>query len=194
MSRLGIFADDQRLRAKAFIRVNEVLSRQPVDPVTKMALYHPAFFGEPLFELAHEVLRRQSYWTFAEREHLAVVCSRLNECPFCVRVHTEIGRFEANGGDGLRPEVSAAATMLERLNRDPEGFGPADVAELRAADVPDAAIADVLAIGFLFDCINRVINALGFAWETERQTRLGARIMQLAKYRLPAFLLRERTP
>ena len=48
-----------------------------------------------MFAFGSDVLRGPSYWTAAEREFLAVFTSRLNECPFCVRIHTETARIES---------------------------------------------------------------------------------------------------
>lgn len=63
----------------------------------QLALYRPGFFGEPFLALVRAVLRGPSFWTAAEREYLAVFSSELNEWPFCVRMHTEVGSVESDG-------------------------------------------------------------------------------------------------
>src|SRR5262245_41016123 len=95
--RPDVLEHGHRLRARLFILLVRLLIRQRIDPVAQMALYRPDFFGRPMFDFASEVLRGRSFWTPAEREFLAVYTSRLNECPFCVRMHTETTRVESGG-------------------------------------------------------------------------------------------------
>jgi alkylhydroperoxidase family enzyme len=45
----------------------------------------------------------------------------------------------------------------------PEALGPADVELLRAAGIGDAAIRDALYVGVLFNIVDRIADALGFA-------------------------------
>lgn len=102
-----------RLRARLFIGLIRGLARQRIDPVARLALYRPQFFGDPFLTLASEVLRGPSFWTAAEREYLAVFTSRLNDCPFCVRMHSETVRLESRGAidvnhaGSMRPQVAA---------------------------------------------------------------------------------------
>ena len=91
-----------------------LLSRQRIDAVAQMALYRPEFFGKPMFTLGPEVLRGPSYWTPAEREYFAVFTSRLNECPFCVRIHTETTRVESAGAIDVNDSGFRCARRLQR--------------------------------------------------------------------------------
>jgi AhpD family alkylhydroperoxidase len=137
-----------RLRAKAFIRLVRMLFGQRMDPVAQMALYRPQFFGDSVLRLCAEVLRGPSYWSAAEREYFAVFTSRLNECPFCVRIHTEttrvesVGAIDANDSTSTRPEAAAMLPLLEKVTLTPEQVASADVDAVRAAGVPDEAIVD----------------------------------------------------
>jgi hypothetical protein len=66
----------------------------------------------------------------------------------------------------------------------------ADVDEVRAAGVPDAAIVDALHVGLVFNTMNRLVHAFGFGWESDKQVRLGATVINRTSYQLPRFLLR----
>jgi AhpD family alkylhydroperoxidase len=77
------------------------------------ALYRPDFFGNPMFTMGSEVLRGPSYWTPGEREYSAVYTSRLNDCPFCVRIHTETTRVESGGAIDVK--VSLIFNIMNRL-------------------------------------------------------------------------------
>jgi len=56
--------------------------------------------------------------------------------------------------------------------------------------VPDEAIVDTLHVNFLFNCVNRLADAFGFAWESDRQVRLGAKVIHRTSYPVLAILMR----
>lgn len=64
--------------------------------------------------------------------------------------------------------------MLEQLTLAPGKVTPADIAPLRAAGVSDAAIEDAITICALFNLIDRVADALGFAVPTPEVFARGA--------------------
>lgn len=194
--RLEVLERGHKLPARLFIRVAELLFRQRMDNVVLTAMHRPDFWGRPFFTLGPEVLRGQSFWTVGEREYMAMVVSRLNDCPFCLRAHTETTRIEARGevsvddASVMRAELAAALTLLERLTKDPESFGPADVDAARKAGVPDEAIIDALHVCLLFNTVNRMANAFDWSWDSEQHVRVAAKVIHRVSYRLPGFALR----
>jgi uncharacterized peroxidase-related enzyme len=194
--RLEILERGHKLPARLFIRLSELLSRQRMDNVALTAMHRPDFWGGPFFTLGTRVLRGPSYWTAGEREYMAMLVSRFNDCPFCVRVHTETTRIEARHEVSvddprvLRPELAAVIPLLEKLTKDPGSCGPADVEAVRAAGVPDEAIIDALHVGFLFNTVNRMANAFDWTWNSEEHVRVAAKVIHRIKYRLPRFILR----
>jgi AhpD family alkylhydroperoxidase len=194
--RPSVLEHGHRLRARMAIRLVHALSRQRIDAVAQMALYRPEFFGKPMFTLGPEVLRGPSYWTPAEREYFAVFTSRLNECPFCVRIHTETTRVESagaidvNDSGSMRPEVAAMLPLLEKVTRTPDQARGSDVDTVRAAGVPDEAIIDALHVSLIFNIMNRLANAFDFSWDSEEHVRTSAKVIHRISYRLPPFLVR----
>jgi AhpD family alkylhydroperoxidase len=194
--RPSVLEHGHRLRARMFIRLIRLLSGQRIDPVAQMALYRPQFFGDPVLTLGAEVLRGPSYWSAAEREYFAVFTSRLNECPFCVRMHTETTRVEsggaidANDSTAIRPEVAAMLPLLEKVTLKPDQVTSADVEAVRAAGVPDEAIVDALHVNLIFNIMNRLANAFDFSWDSEQHVRIGAQVIHRVSYRSPRFLMR----
>lgn len=194
--RPAILENGHRLRARLFIRLVKRLTRQRLDSVAQMSLYRPQFFGKPMFAFGSEVLRGPSYWSPAEREFLAVFTSRLNECPFCVRIHTETtrvesaGKMDADDPASVRPQLAAVLPLLEKATRTPERVGPSDVDAVRAAGIPDEAIVDALHVNLIFNVVNRLANAFDFAWDSDDHVRLGAKVIHRISYRLPNFLMR----
>jgi uncharacterized peroxidase-related enzyme len=193
--RPAVLEHGHRLRARMFIRLVRALSGQRLDEVAQMALYRPTFFGDPMFRMGSEVLRGPSFWTPAEREYLAVFTSRLNECPFCVRIHTETTRVESGGAvdvddtGSVRPQVAAVLPLLEKVGRTGQ-VDASDVEAARAAGVPDEAIVDALHVNLVFNIMNRLANAFDFSWDSDRHVRLGAKVIHRIDYRLPRLLMR----
>jgi AhpD family alkylhydroperoxidase len=196
--RPAVLEDGHRLRARIFIRLVRALSRQRIDPVVQMAMYRPQLFGDPFFILGPEVLRDPSYWTPAEREYLAVFTSRLNECPFCVRMHTETTRVESGGtidvndSGSMRPEVAAILPLLEKVTRTPDQVASADVDAVRSAGVPDEGIVDALHVNLIFNIMNRLANAFDFSWDSEEHVRVSANVIHRISYRVPRVLMASR--
>jgi hypothetical protein len=193
--RLGILDHGHRARARLLLRLTRWVTGHPIDPVVQLALYRPEFFGDPFLALAGEVLRGPSFWTPAEREYLAVFSSQLNQCPFCVRMHTEVASIESGGKIDMsqppaRPQLQAVLPLLEQASRSPAQVTAAGIDAVRSAGVPDEAIVDALHVNFLFDCINRLANAFDFGWESDHQVRLGAKVIHRTSYRLPTILMR----
>jgi uncharacterized peroxidase-related enzyme len=194
--RPSVLEHGHRLRARMFIRLVRVLSRQRIDPVAQMALYRPQFFGDPMFRMGSEVLRGPSFWTPAEREYFAVFTSRVNECPFCVRMHAETTRVESagtidvNNSGSIRPEVAAVLPLLEKVTRIPDQVKSSDVDAVRAAGVPDEGIVDALHVNLVFNIMNRLANAFDFSWDSEQHVRVGAQVIHRINYRFPRILMR----
>jgi AhpD family alkylhydroperoxidase len=194
--RPSVLEHGHRLRARIFIRLIRLLSGQRIDAVAQMALYRPQFFGDPVLTLGPEVLRGPSYWTAAEREYFAVFTSRLNECPFCVRIHTETTRVEsggaidANDSTSIRPEAAAVLPLLEKVTLTPDLVASPDIDAVRAAGVPDEAIVDALHVNLIFNIMNRLANAFDFSWDSEQHVRVGAQVIHRISYRSPRILMR----
>lgn len=96
---------------------------------------------------------------------MAAFTSRLNECPFCMRVHTETTRIESrgevdeDGGVELRSELIAVLLLLDQVTRSPEDLSREDIEAVRSAGVPDEAIVDALHVNLIFNIVNRLANA-----------------------------------
>lgn len=194
--RLDVLEHGHKLPARLFIRLVELVSRQGMDNVAMTAMHRPQFWGRPFFAMGATVLRGPSFWTPGEREYMAMFVSRLNECPFCLRVHTQTTRIESRGEvdvddtSVMRPQLTAVLLLLQKLTTAPDTVTPADVAAVRAAGVPDDAIIDALHVNLIFNTVNRMANAFGWSWDSEKHVRVAANAIHRLSYKLPGFVMR----
>ena len=86
--------------------------------------------------------------------------------------------------------LRAAAWFVDALTRSPQSLTAEDVQQTRAAGVDDIALAEAIYVGFVFNTINRIADALGFTHRSDRDRRRGAAILRRNGYRVPRFLLR----
>jgi uncharacterized peroxidase-related enzyme len=173
-----------------------------LDDVAKVSMRRPAFFGRAFLALTHEVLRGDSVWSVGEREFFAAVVSAANSCTFCVGTHGEIARLtlsrmnlgpviDDSWKDGrYGVQATATANLLEALTRDPSAVPHTELAAVRSAGLGDDALIDALHVAYVFNLINRIADALGFGYRSERDRLRGARILRRNGYRLPGWLLR----
>ena len=194
--RLSSYERGARRGQRAFVHLTRALGAE-LDDVGKASVRRPTFFGKPFLRFAHSVLRGPSAWSVGERELFAAVVSRANSCQFCVGTHAEIAAKElghdvlARLDDGrFSPRAAAAAAFVEALTRDASSVSASDVAHARAAGIEDDALAEAIYVAFMFNTINRVVDALGFEHRSDRDRRIGAEVLRRLGYRLPGFLLR----
>lgn len=177
-----------------------LIGRTDADPVVKVALYRPAFFGRSWSHFVESTMRGPSEWSEGERELLAAFVSRVNSCPFCVGVHQATTRLLMGSGSGVDrlddwreatfpPRLAATFELLEKVTLAPDSVGPSDILPLREAGLSDGAIADALYVCFLFNTVNRLANAFGFTWQTDADRLKLASGLNRIRYHIPRFLL-----
>ena len=170
------------------------------DDVIKTSLYRPEFFGRAWIDLLHAVLRGPSDWTPGERELFAAFTSRLNTCHFCVGIHirtTGIAldpaitteRLDNWRNAGFEPRIVATLDLLEKMTLAPNSITADDIVNMRAKGISNNAIMDALHVGFLFNLVNRLANALDYNYGTEADALKAATIINRFQYNLPNFLL-----
>ena len=194
--RLGVVEHGHGRAAGLFLRLARLVGGERMDDVVTTGLHRPELWGRPFFALVETVMRGPSFWTPGEREYMAAFVSRLNECPFCLRAHTETTRLESGGEfdlddvSSVRPELAAVLPLLLAVTTAPEEVSAADLVPVRQADVPDDAVVDALHVALIFTMVNRMANALGWSWDSEKHVQAAARAIHRRRYRLPGFVVR----
>jgi uncharacterized peroxidase-related enzyme len=197
--RLAILERGHRRRQRLALNILRVVSRTEPDPVAKLCLYRPEFFGLAWLRFAEPLMRGTSEWSEGERELLAAFVSRLNRCPFCSGIHERTAELllgeDASKrldrpGEALEPRLAATFELLEQVTLAPDDLSPADMARVLAAGVSAAEIEDALYVAFAFNAINRLANAFGFDWATEADRRRLAAGLNRMRYHVPGIVLR----
>ncbi|MFG1643739.1 hypothetical protein ACGFMK_25870 [Amycolatopsis sp. NPDC049252] len=176
--RLSVLDRGHRRRAKLFMGLTSAMSRVDSPDIVRMLLYRPGFLTRALLDLTAPAMRGPSYWTAGEREFLAMSIARGHQCPFCLDTHAELVRIAGQGEvtpDSARPEVLRARDFL---------LSPGD----GVTGLTDDAVLEALRVGLVWNVVNRLANAFGFALR-EGQLHSGTRALHRFGYRFPAFLL-----
>jgi hypothetical protein len=80
--RLVILDSGQGFWSKVLFAFIRAVSRQPVPDVIKLNRYRPDFYGTPMSVIAHAAMRGPSAWSVGDRELMAAIVSKTNECEF----------------------------------------------------------------------------------------------------------------
>jgi len=127
----------------------------------------------PLCEFHDIVLRGESEWSVAERELMAAFVSGLNACGFCHASHTMVaelhgidpdilkGLLEDPSHQAVTPQLAAVLAYLRKLTQNPSRLTDADSQAVFDQDVSEQALFDAIAIGALFNFMNRLVEGCG---------------------------------
>jgi uncharacterized peroxidase-related enzyme len=114
-----------------------------------------------------------------ERELLAVVVSRENDCHYWIVAHANDLRAEGAADELVRaaqvdyreaelePRVRSLCDFAVKLTRGPASMRQDDVDALRLQGLSDAAIHDAVQVISYFNYVNRVADAIGIEDESE---------------------------
>lgn len=129
--------------------------------------------AKPLLELTEVLLRGPSTLTRGERELIAAVVSRENECEFCASAHGAFAAAQLDGGEATARQVagdyetapiSAKLKALLRIavltSRDGRSVDEASVAAAKAEGADETEIHDTVLIAAVFCMFNRYVDGL----------------------------------
>ena len=90
----------------------------------------------------------------------------------------------------MRRQKVAVLPFLEKVPTAPDAVTPDGVAPVRAAGVPDEAIVDALHVALIFNSVNRMANAFGWSWNSDRHVQVAAAAIHRIRYKPPGFVMR----
>ena len=192
--RLAILDSGHDFISKILFALIRTVSRQPVLDVIKLVRYRPDFYGGPMGQVTHEAMRGPSRWSVADRELMAAIVAKTNECEFCTKGHAAVAarsyRDEAKVSAALSDlefasiaePLRATLRMLRKLARE-HSVSPADMRAVLVAGASREEIEDALAVGFAFNTIARLANAFGFSVPDAKAFEAGAKYLLARGYR-----------
>lgn len=161
----GIYDDLLQKRGK-IAEVHKLQSLNPPSIVAHMDLYMSIMFGS-------SPLKRK------QREMMAVVVSRANDCLYCQKHHgaaleqywkdaEEVERFREDPGSVELSELDRAlCEHAVALTRDPSSDNEERVEKLRSLGLSDRAILDASLVVAYFNFVNRMVLGLGVELEAD---------------------------
>jgi uncharacterized peroxidase-related enzyme len=192
--RLAILDKGHGFGTKALFALIRTVSRQPVLDVIKLVKYRADFYGGPMQAVTQEAMRGPSTWSVGDRELMAALIAKTNECEWCTKAHAAV----AEGAYGDRSQVSAVLSdletsgieeplratlgMLRKLTRE-HAVHADDMRAVLAAGASRQQIEDALAVCFTFNAIGRLADAFGFVVPGPKAFEAGAKYLLARGYR-----------
>jgi uncharacterized peroxidase-related enzyme len=192
--RLAILESGHGLGTKALFALIRAASRQPVLDVIKLVKYRPEFYGKPMSAVTHEAMRGPSAWSVGDRELMAAIVAKTNECVFCTTAHAAVAkrayRNEAKVDMALadletadiEEPLRSTLKMLRKLTRE-HAVDAGDMRAVLAAGASHEQINDALAVCFSFNVIARLADAFAFSVPPPEAINAGAKYLLARGYR-----------
>ena len=129
--------------------------------------------AKPLLELTEVLLRGPSTLTRGERELIAAVVSRGNECVFCASAHEAFAAAQLDGGESTAAQVAddfenapisgklkALLRIAALTRKDGRSVDEASVEAAKAEGASEVEIHDTVLIAAAFSMFNRYVDGL----------------------------------
>jgi uncharacterized peroxidase-related enzyme len=192
--RLTILDRGHGFGTRTLFALIRAVSRQPVLDVIKLVKYRPEFYGNPMKAVTQDAMRGPSAWSVGDRELMAAVVAKANECVFCTKAHAAVAtgayRDEAKvaavladlDSADIGEPLRATLRMLRTLTRE-QTVGAEDMRAVLAAGVSREQIRDALAVSFAFNTITRLADTFGFSVPDRAAFDAGAKYLLARGYR-----------
>jgi uncharacterized peroxidase-related enzyme len=192
--RLAILDNGHSLGTKALFALIRAASRQPVLDVIKLVKYRADFYGTPMQRVTQEAMRGPSAWSVGDRELMAALVAKTNECEWCTKAHGAVAEAAYHDGAKVSAVLSdfetanieeplrATLRMLRKLTRE-HAVNADDMRAVLAAGASREQIEDALAVCFSFNTMGRLADAFGFSVPGPKAFEAGAKYLLARGYR-----------
>jgi uncharacterized peroxidase-related enzyme len=159
----------------------------------RIVMYDKDFYGEPMVTWTHPTMRGVSKWSVGERELMAAMTAKWNDCAFCIAAHSAIAALVLDKSvvqaaltnfreASLPDKVKAALVFLEKLALRPGEVSVEDARLLAAAGLSREEIQDAMAVMTLFVITVRCADTFNFALLNDRELEKSAKRMLAQGY------------
>jgi uncharacterized peroxidase-related enzyme len=192
--RLAILDNGQGFGTKVLFAFIRTISRQPVLDVIRLVKYRAEFYGGPMQGVTQEAMRGPSAWSVGDRELMAALIAKTNECEWCTKAHAAVAEGAYRDGTKVSSVLSdletatieeplrATLRMLCKLTRE-HAVNADDIRAVLAAGVSRQQFEDALAVCFSFNVTGRLADAFGFAVPGPKAFEAGAKYLLARGYR-----------
>jgi AhpD family alkylhydroperoxidase len=192
--RLQVLDSGHGFGTKALFALIRTASRQPVLDVIKLVKYRSDFYGNPMSEVTQEAMRGPSSWSIADRELMAAIVAKTNQCDFCIAAHSAVADLAYSGQKnvamllsdatlaGVDEPLRATMLMISKLTKE-HAIDVDDIRAVLAAGASAQQIEDALAICFSFNVIGRLADSFEFAVPSPDAFNAGAKYLLARGYR-----------
>lgn len=178
---------------RILIRFISMVSGMRLPDAARIVMYHKKFYGDQMSAWTHAAMRCKSGWTVGERELMAAITAKWNECPFCIEAHGAIASLELGNSmvnsiladkeqPGLSEKLKAALVFLEKLTLYPDKINIADIRTVFEKGVTHEELEDAIAVTSLFGIMTLCANAFNFAILTKSDLEKAAKRMLAEGY------------
>lgn len=192
--RLAILDKGHSLGTKALFAFICAISRQPVLDAVKVVNYRADFYGGPMSRVAQDAMRGPSAWPVGDRELMAALIAKSNECVWCTKAHSAVA--ERAYGDAakvsavladletapIEAPLKATLRMIRKLSRE-HSVDADDMRAVLAAGVSREQIEEALAVCFAFNTMSRLADTFGFSIPGPKAFEAGAKYLLARGYR-----------
>ena len=158
-------------------------------------LNHQVYFGASMGAWTQAAMRGPSAWSTGERELMAALVAKWNECGCCADVHTVVAasHLSKESVDAVLADYSSApisaglkATLgfLETMTLRPTELTEWDARTVLDSGVSEQSLADAIAVGTVFNLITKYVTALDFTIPTAHRLRRVADVLARSGYPL----------
>jgi uncharacterized peroxidase-related enzyme len=192
--RLAILDSGHSLATKALFALIGAVSRQPVLDAVKVVKYRADFYGNPMSRVVQDAMRGPSTWSVGDRELMAALVAKTNECEWCTKAHSAVAE-QAYGNTAkvsavlsdletapIEEPLRATLRMIRKLSRE-HSVNLNDMRAALAAGVSREQLEDALAICFAFNTMSRLADAFGFFLPGPKAFEAGAKYLLARGYR-----------
>ena len=176
------------LANRLLIRFISVASRMRLPDAARVAFYHKDFFGKPMGAWTQTAMRGPSPWSVTERELMACMVAKWNECAFCVGAHGSTAAKEMQRAAvdevisdfhaaPISERLKAALEFLEVMTLRPNDLKAEHAKAALNAGLSADALMDAIAVGALFNIITRYADALDFSLPTTAEFERAANML-----------------
>jgi uncharacterized peroxidase-related enzyme len=159
--------------AALYDRFKSHFGRPDVPGILKCFATHPPLLDH-MMALSESLIFSEGFLTRRHKEMIATLVSSQNDCAYCADSHGFMLRMNGGSAETLcaiqqnqihSPSLSeteqALLAFVEKINRNSQAIGPADILSMREAGWDNAQVAETIHVASLFATFNRVVNTFG---------------------------------